>query len=184
METFTIGQLAKKSRVNVETVRYYERRGLIPEPPRLHKSQYGSLRGPGYRQYTKDYVIRIRFIRRAQELGFSLKEIQELLSLQTTADSTCDIRAFINLKITDIEEKIRDLLDMQDVLTKFVSRCTVDGPVSECPILKGIDENYKITVFKPVEHCLFVPLNAYKVHIFQLSKMLRHRRTADVENVA
>ena len=73
MESLTTGQVAKQAQVNIETVRYYERRGLIPEPPR---------RESGYRQYPRDMVARIQFIKRAQELGFSLKEIAELLSLR------------------------------------------------------------------------------------------------------
>lgn len=73
METLTIGQLAKNAGVNIETIRYYERRGLIPEPPR---------RESGYRQYSPEFVTRIQFIKRAQELGFSLNEIAELLALR------------------------------------------------------------------------------------------------------
>ena len=78
METFTIGQMAKQAGVNIETVRFYEREGLIPEPPR---------KASGYRQYSPDFVKRILFIKRAQTLGFSLKEIAELLDLRVEPDT-------------------------------------------------------------------------------------------------
>ena len=128
MRSLTIGQLAKEAQVNVETVRYYERRGLMPEPPR---------RESGYRQYPLDSVARIRFIKRAQELGFSLKEISELLSLRIDPDTTCgDIKRKAELKVEDIERKIRTLQSMKRALTKLVSSCRGRGPTSECPILE------------------------------------------------
>jgi MerR family mercuric resistance operon transcriptional regulator len=81
MEILTIGQLAKQAGVNIETIRYYERQGLLPEPPR---------RASGYRQYSAEFVKRIQFIKRAQTLGFSLKEIAELLDLRIESDTACD----------------------------------------------------------------------------------------------
>jgi MerR family mercuric resistance operon transcriptional regulator len=108
MRSITIGQLARKGRVNVETIRYYERRGLIPEPPR---------RESGYRQYSQDAVARIHFIKRAKELGFSLKEISELLFLRVDPYTTCgDVKKRAEVKIADIEEKIRDLQRMKEAL--------------------------------------------------------------------
>ncbi len=131
METLTIGQLAEKARVNVETVRYYERRGLIAQPPR---------RVSGYRQYSWDAVERIYFIKRAQELGFSLKEISELLTLRVDSDTTCDdVRDRAEVKITEIEEKIRDLQEMKKALTKLVAACSGRGPTGECPILEALE---------------------------------------------
>lgn len=131
MRSLTIGQLAKEAQVNVETVRYYERRGLMPEPPR---------RESGYRQYPRDSVARIRFIKRAQELGFSLKEISELLSLRIDPDTTCgDIKRKAELKVADIERKIRTLQSMKRALTKLVTSCRGRGPTSECPILEMLD---------------------------------------------
>ena len=139
MNTFTIGQLAKSANVNIETVRYYERRGLIPEPPRLHKSDRGRWHGPGYRQYTDDYVKRIRFIKRAQELGFSLKEIQELLTLRGSAETSCDIKSFVQHKIADVDKKICSLQDIKDALGKLAAECDGNVPVRECPILEAMD---------------------------------------------
>jgi len=131
MKSLTIGQLAKEAQVNVETVRHYERRGLMPEPPR---------RESGYRQYPLDSVARIRFIKRAQELGFSLQEISELLSLRIDPDTTCgDIKRKAELKVADIERKIRTLRGMKKALTKLVSSCRGRGPTSECPILEMLD---------------------------------------------
>lgn len=131
MRSLTIGQLAKEAQVNIETVRFYERRGLVPEPPR---------RESGYRQYSLDSVARIRFIKRAQELGFSLKEISELLTLRIAPDTTCgDIKRKAELKVAGIEGKIRTFKNMKRALTKLVSSCRGRGPTSECPILEILD---------------------------------------------
>ena len=130
MKALTIGQLAQKARVKVETVRYYEKRGLIPEPPR---------RESGYRQYPQDIAIRIRFIKRAQELGFSLKEVTDLLSLQMSPDTTCeDIKKRAEAKVADIEEKVRDLQRMRQALTDLIAECSGTGPTGECPILEAL----------------------------------------------
>ena len=131
MKDLTIGQLAKKAQVNVETVRYYERRGLIPKPPR---------RKSGYRQYSQDIVARIQFIKRAKELGFSLKETSGLLSLRVDPSTTCgDVKRRAEAKIADIEERIQDLQRMKKALTKLVALCSGEGPTSECPIMEMLD---------------------------------------------
>ncbi|OGP95855.1 MAG: heavy metal-responsive transcriptional regulator [Deltaproteobacteria bacterium RBG_16_47_11] len=128
MGSLSIGQLAREAQVRVETVRYYERRGLMPEPPR---------RESGYRQYSEPDVTRIRFIKRAQTLGFTLKEILELLSLRVDPKTTCgDVKRRAEVKITDMEEKIRDLQKMKKALMKLVVSCRGRGPTSECPILE------------------------------------------------
>ena len=133
MESLTIGQLAKKTGVNTETIRYYERRGLIPKPSR---------RESGYRQYTQDTVTRIQFIKRAKELGFSLREILELLSLRFDPDTTCgDIKKRAEIKIADIEEKIRILRRMKRALITLTMECKDSGPARECPILEVLDTN-------------------------------------------
>jgi MerR family mercuric resistance operon transcriptional regulator len=131
MKTLTIGRLAKKVNVNIETIRYYERRGLIPEPPRSES---------GYRHYSQDSVARIRFIIHAKELGFSLKEVSELLSLRVDRYNTCnDVKRMAEVKITDIEEKVRALLDMKNALMKLKAECNGRGPVGECPILEALE---------------------------------------------
>jgi MerR family mercuric resistance operon transcriptional regulator len=106
----TIGQVAHRAGLGVETVRFYERRGLIEEPPRKES---------GYRQYPEDVVARLRFIRRAKELGFSLKEIAELFSLRVDPDTTCaEIKRRAEAKITTMDEKISSMQGIQRALTQ------------------------------------------------------------------
>jgi len=133
MEKLTIGQLAKKANVNLETIRYYERRGLIPEPPR-NKSGHS-----GHRQYSLEALKRAEFIKRSQALGFSLKEISELLSLRVEPGTTCgDVKVRVETKIADIEKKIADLEQMRGALLRLSNRCTGKGPVGHCPILEEL----------------------------------------------
>ena len=127
----TIGQLAGRTGVGVETIRFYERKGLIAEPPR-------SL--AGFRHYAPDAVRRVRFIRQAKALGFSLKEIMELLSLRVESDSTCaDVRATTEKKIAEIKGKIRGLKQMEKALARLAASCRGKGPLSDCPILDELD---------------------------------------------
>lgn len=131
MQTLTVGQLAKGAEVNIETIRYYERRAILPKPPR---------RESGYRQYPPEAVEQIRFIRRAQKLGFSLKEIGELLSLRIDPDTTsADIKRRAETKVADIDARIRDLKRMKAVLVKLAAACRGRGPTSECPILEALE---------------------------------------------
>ncbi len=127
----TIGQVAERSGIGIETVRFYERKGLVEEPPRADS---------GYRQYPEDVVARIRFIRRAKELGFKLSEISQLLSLRVDPDTTCaDVKKQTELKIADVEEKIRVLQGIKTALKKLAASCVGTGPTSECPILESLD---------------------------------------------
>ena len=129
--SLSIGQLAKRTDVGVETVRFYEREGLLAEPER---------RLSGYRQYQSDTVDRLLFIRRAKELGFTLKEIKELLSLRVDEDKTCaDVRQQAEAKMADIEDRIRTLQRMKRALAKVTRQCSGSGPTSECPILESIE---------------------------------------------
>lgn len=131
MRTLTIGRLAKEAGVNLETVRYYERRGLLPRPPRSES---------GYRLFPDEAAGRLRFIRRAQELGFSLAEIRELLSLRVsrTAKRT-DVRKRAEAKIADIDARIRSLHSMKRALQKLTRVCAGCGPIADCPILETLD---------------------------------------------
>ena len=131
MKPLTIGRLAKEAGVNLETVRYYERRGLLSRPPRSTS---------GYRLFPDEAAGRLRFIRRAQELGFSLAEIRELLSLRVsrTAKRT-DVRRRAEAKIADIDAKIRTLDSMKRALRKLTSVCAGCGSIGECPILESLD---------------------------------------------
>jgi MerR family mercuric resistance operon transcriptional regulator len=131
MNGFTIGEVAEQANVHVETLRYYERRGLIEQPPRSASN---------YRLYPEDAVRRVQFIKRAQELGFSLKDIKELLALRATPEAECgEIRARAEAKIKGIDEKIGALMAMKDALAKLVTECSGEGPLTDCPILESLD---------------------------------------------
>ena len=135
MKTFTIGQVAREAGIGVETVRFYERQGLIEEPSR---------RASGYRQFDEGVVNRLRFIRKAKELGFTLNEIKELLSLKVAPSSSCaDVKGRAEAKIADIEEKIRTLQRMKRALVELTKACKGDGPTNECPILESLDGKEK-----------------------------------------
>ena len=132
MASLTIGQLGKRADVGVETVRFYERRGLLAEPDR---------RPSGYRQYDEEVVDRLRFIKRAKELGFTLNEIKDLLSLRLDPTTTCaDVKSQAEDKITDIEAKIRTLQRMKKALVKVTKACSGSGGTSECPILEALQK--------------------------------------------
>ena len=126
MTTLTIGKLAQRAGVGVETVRFYEREGLIEQPNRTF----------GFRHYPTEAVDRLRFIQRAKQLGFALKEIRELLELRVSETVTCaEIREHATSKIADIEIRIRDLQKMRRALVALAETCQAAGPVSACPIL-------------------------------------------------
>jgi len=128
-----IGEVAERGGVNLQTIRYYEREKLLPEPPRLPS---------GYRMFPVQTVHRVRFIKRAQELGFSLAEIRDLLSIQIDPKKECsDVKRLAKAKMADIDEKIRTLEAMKRVLSGLTKLCPGQGPSSECPILESIDAN-------------------------------------------
>jgi MerR family copper efflux transcriptional regulator len=132
MKYLKIGQVAKEAEVNIDTVRYYERRGLLPSPKRKES---------GYRQYLGDTVNRIRFIKHAQELGFSLDEIAELLSLKLDPVAACsDVKKKAEGKIAEIDGKIEMLGKMREALKCLVEMCAENRRVSECPILEALDK--------------------------------------------
>ncbi len=131
MESMTIGRLAKEARVNIDTLRYYEKRGLLPEPPRKES---------GYRLYNPDAVKRIAFIMHAKELGFSLDEIAELLSLRMETKSQCRaVKIKAEAKIAEVEEKIQSLQQIKAALQRLVGSCKVNKRLGECPILEALD---------------------------------------------
>ena len=131
MKSLTVGHLAKQAGVNLETIRFYERRGLLPKPPRS---------ASGYRLFPVEAARQLRFIRRAQELGFSLTEIRELLSLRLSRGTTsADIRTRAKAKIVDIEARIKSLGSMKKSLRKLTKVCDGCVPMAECPILESLD---------------------------------------------
>ncbi|HVU14554.1 MAG TPA: heavy metal-responsive transcriptional regulator [Phototrophicaceae bacterium] len=125
----TRGELAKHGQVNPETIRYYERNGLLPLPERSEAN---------YRLFAPNAVQRIRFIKRAQVVGFSLDEIKALLDLQSSADATSgDVRSMVDSKIREIDRKIAALQAMRDELSVLFDTCPGgDRPTDECPILE------------------------------------------------
>jgi MerR family copper efflux transcriptional regulator len=132
MNSLSIGQVAEAAGVGVETVRFYQRQGLVEEPPR---------RGTPHRRYPQETVARIRFIRGAQNLGFSLKEIEELMTLRIApGTSKAEIKARAQEKVDEIEEKMRDLQRMRDTLLKLIGSCEGTGTVEDCPILGAFDQ--------------------------------------------
>lgn len=132
MNGMQIGRFAECAGVTPDTVRYYEKRGLMPEPGRAES---------GYRLYIEDDLRRLRFIRQAQELGFSLHEIAELLALRMDDRKTCqDVKKQIQAKMTRIEERIRQLQMFRRALTRLEAACAGDiTPISECPVLEALD---------------------------------------------
>jgi Hg(II)-responsive transcriptional regulator len=131
-QQLTIGQVAEGAGVGVETVRFYQRSGLIPEPPR---------RGTEHRRYPSEAVARIRFIRGAQNVGFSLKEIEELMALRIEPGaSKTDVKARAQQKVSEIERKMHDLQRMRDTLVKLIGACDGMGSLDDCPILDAFDQ--------------------------------------------
>ncbi len=131
MSSLTIGQVAKLAEIGTETIRFYERENLIPAPPR---------RPSGYRSYEPEVVDRIQFIRRAKDLGFSLREIAELLSLRVDSEAACgEVMERATSKIEDIQGKIKTLSRMKRVLTKLVASCGANEVTDCCPILDSLE---------------------------------------------
>lgn len=128
MHRFTTSQVAKEANVNIETIRYYERNNLISEPERNES---------GYRQYTVEDIGRIKFIKLSQELGFSLKEIFQILSMRADNKLNCGVTlSFSEKKIQEIDEKINKLNEMKLLLKSFMKTCQEDPSTSECPIVE------------------------------------------------
>jgi Hg(II)-responsive transcriptional regulator len=130
-ELLRIGALAKAAGVGVETVRFYERKGLLLEPPRALS---------GYRQYPPDTVDRLRFIRRAQRLGFSLHEISELLDLRVNEVAACgEVEVRAQAKLSEVSEKIAELQSIEAALMRLVSACEAREATSDCPIMEEFE---------------------------------------------
>jgi len=126
-----IGEVARRGGVSVETLRYYEREGLV---------EVAGRNANGYRRYGDDAVRQIRFIKHAQEVGFTLKDIKELLSLKADPGaSCCDVRGRAEEKIREMEAKIAVLERMRSILADWAAACPDTGPVSRCPILDALE---------------------------------------------
>lgn len=131
METMTIGALAKQAGVGAGTLRYYERLGLLAPEQRT---------AAGYRVYRRDAARRLRFIRRAQALGFSLEEIAALLALSDNPRGRArEVKRLTAEKIRDIESRLRDLRRMKQALSELADHCSGRGSTAECPILAALN---------------------------------------------
>jgi Hg(II)-responsive transcriptional regulator len=129
---FSIGQIATAAAVNVQTIRYYERRGLLLPSERSSS---------GYRQYDQDSLLRLRFITHAQALGFSLNEVEELLSLRVRHGSACQaVERRTRAKIDVIDRRLRELDRLRRTLKRLVGRCRARKRTSECPVLEALEE--------------------------------------------
>lgn len=132
---YKIGKTARLAGVNKETIRYYESRNLIPEPDRMDS---------GYRLFSQRHVDQIRFIKRAQELGFTLSEIEDLLNLKMDEETTCsEIKHEAELKYMDVVSKIEDLQRIKETLTSLIDSCSGSGPKGDCPILEALEGDNK-----------------------------------------
>jgi len=130
MDSIGIGKLAQRAGVSIDTVRYYERSGLLAPQTRL---------ASGYRRYSEAQVARLRFIRRAQELGFSLKDIRELLGLSKLRD-VGRVKRAAERKLAEVEERLAALTRVRDGLATLVATCPGHGRAADCPILKALGE--------------------------------------------
>ncbi|MEX2437414.1 MAG: MerR family transcriptional regulator [Candidatus Paceibacterota bacterium] len=128
---YKIGKTARLAGVNKETIRYYERRNLIQEPDRMDS---------GYRLFSQRHVDQIRFIKRAQELGFTLSEIEDLLNLKMDEGTTCsEIKREAEQKYQDVMSKIEDLQRIKATLTGLIDSCSGSGSIGDCSILEALD---------------------------------------------
>jgi Hg(II)-responsive transcriptional regulator len=132
-----IGEVAEQAGVNIQTLRYYERRGLLPEPQRG---------GAGYRVYESDTVRLVRFIKRAQELGFTLREIEDLIELRESPRRGAEVRAVAAAKVEDIGRRIRQLKAMRKALGGLVEACDCEGGTLTCPIIEALDDSAEAAV--------------------------------------
>jgi DNA-binding transcriptional MerR regulator len=130
MDAMTTGDVANRTGVSQHTLRYYEERGLLPEPPRT---------SAGYRKYNEEHVAHIHFIKRAQQLGFTLAEIRDLLSLRASSESGEEVRVKTAAKIAEIDEKIRDLTSIREKLSELTRQCNKHGSSDSCLVFHALE---------------------------------------------
>ncbi len=136
MRLLTIGKVSRLTDIGVETVRFYEKSGLIDEPPRTES---------GYRQYPASTVVRILFIKRAKKLGFTLKEIKGLLNLKLDPTTTCDeVRLLAEEKRKNVLAKIQSLQGIEAALGELIGTCAIGGPDGECPFLDALEPEWEL----------------------------------------
>ncbi len=126
--SLTIGQLAKKAQISVETIRFYQQRGLIPTPEKPSK---------GYRRYANEILAKLLFIKRAKCLGFTLTEIQALLKLDDGAHCS-EAKQFAEYKLTLVQAKLDDLLQIKTALEHFIEACPETNEINSCPLIQAL----------------------------------------------
>ena len=136
MSQITVGEAARRAQVNVQTLRYYERRGLLETPARTPAN---------YRLYTPEAVGRVRFIKRAQRLGFELEEIRDLLALRATRSTNGQVRARAEARVRQIDASVRSLLAMRESLADLIDQCTGAARTGSCPILTALEAGNQLT---------------------------------------
>jgi len=142
MATLTIGKVAKATGMGVETLRFYEREGLLAAPQRS---------AAGYRLYPESSIARLRFVRRAKQLGFTLTEIRNLLSLSDGSGSQRDVKAMTAKKLDLLTQRIADLERIRAALSELDERCDGDGCIADCPVIAALNDDEDTGVFD-VEH--------------------------------
>jgi MerR family copper efflux transcriptional regulator len=134
--TFTIGRLAKEAGVGIDTVRFYEREGLLAEAPRT---------ASGYRVYNAGAAERLKFIRRAKAIGFTLEDIAELLKLSEDGQSRSKVKALAERRVADLDRRLREMKKMRDVLAHHLRHCSGRGAVKGCPIIAALTGEIETT---------------------------------------
>ena len=130
-----IGELARRCDVNIDTIRYYERQGLLPAPDRL---------ASGYRHYEAPDISRLRFVRRAKGLGFALDEIKDLLALSDHRDHDMgELKSLAKEKLVDIDNRMMELSKIRDGLNTLIDACPGHGALATCPILNALASDDK-----------------------------------------
>jgi MerR family mercuric resistance operon transcriptional regulator len=125
----TIGELSRRTAVNIETIRYYERIGLLPRPPRTRS---------GRRVFGTESHRTLAFIKRSRELGFALEDIRNLLSLRDSHGACMDVKVIAERHLQDVRVKMRDLMKLESVLSAAIARCPNDKS-TDCPVLESLD---------------------------------------------
>lgn len=142
MDALTIGMAARQAGVGVETIRFYERRGLVERPPKPS--------GAGIRRYSPETVQRVRFIRQAQQLGFSLRQIEELLSLEANPAADCsDVRRRALAKIEEVDARVAQLAEIRSALVRLLAACPGSGALGACSILGALHVSEPTITDKP-----------------------------------
>lgn len=131
MSTLSTGEIAERADVNIHTVRYYEERDLLPPVPRS---------AAGHRQFSGEHLAHLRFVKRAQELGFTLEEIRELLSLRADPEAGEEVREKTEEKIEEVKSKIRDLQRIEEKLTELAEACQKHGSAEDCLVLHALEQ--------------------------------------------